>query len=343
MTLIQKKTRVLEGVTPQTVPYEDLMRAQEPVVLKGLVQDWGLVNAARKSHREAMAYLKSFYNGRTVGSYWAGPQVQGRYGYNEAFTGFNFESRRVPLTEMLDSIGEHMDDERPPSRYVGSTTIDACLPGFRAENDLPFTHPMFAENTPLASIWLGNPSLISAHYDAPNNMACCVVGKRRFTLFPPEQIDNLYPGPLEPTPGGQAISLVDFSNPDFERFPKFRQAIEVGQVADMEAGDALFYPSMWWHQVEGLDRFNVMINYWWNTSPAFMGTPMNVLKHALLSLRDRPEHERRAWRSVFDYYVFGDVDASREHIPEHARGELAPLDDARARQLRAWLINRLNR
>lgn len=343
MSLITKKVRVLEGVTPDSIPYDELMEAGDPVLLKGLVNGWGLVQAARQSHTSAMEYLKSFYNGRTVGSYWAGPEIKGRYTYTEDCTKFNFDKRRVPLTEMLDSILEHLDDECPPARYVGSTTIDACLPGFREHNDLPFEHPMFVDNKPLASIWLGNPSVVSAHYDAPNNIACCVVGKRRFTLFPPEQIDNLYPGPLDPTPGGQAISLVDFANPDFDRFPKFRQAIDAGQVADMESGDGLFYPSMWWHQVEGLDTFNAMINYWWNTSPKYMDTPMNVLKHALLSLRDRPQHEREAWRHVFDYYVFGDTEGARAHIPPQAQGELAPLNEMTARQLRSWLINRINR
>ncbi|UTF60302.1 cupin-like domain-containing protein [Gilvimarinus sp. DA14] len=343
MMEINKKVKVVAGVTPDAINFDELMAAQQPVILQGLVRQWPMVQAALNSHQSAMDYLKSFYNGRTVGSYWAGPEIKGRYGYNETLTDLNFERRRVPLTEMLESIQTHLYDDAPPSRYVGSTSIDACLPGFRAANDLPFTHPMFEQNPPLASIWLGNPSVVAAHYDAPNNIACCVAGKRRFTLFPPDQIANLYPGPLEPTPGGQAISLVDFANPDLERFPGFSQALEVAQVADLEPGDALFYPSMWWHQVEGLDRFNVMINYWWNTSPGYMGTPMNVLKHALLSLRDRPKHEREAWRSVFDYYVFGEVEQSRAHIPEHARGELAPLDDIRARQLRAWLINRLNR
>ncbi|MDO6746133.1 cupin-like domain-containing protein [Gilvimarinus sp. 1_MG-2023] len=342
-SLVPRKTRELNGITPETIPWEELVEAGEPVLLKGLVKKWGLVEASQHSPLAAMDYLKSFYAGLNVGSFWADSTIRGRYTYTDDFSGFNFEKKRVPLTDVLDSIAQHLEDDNPPGRYVGSTTIDACLPGFRQDNDLSFNHPMFADNDPLASIWLGNPSVISAHYDSPNNLACCVTGMRRFTLFPPEQVDNLYPGPLEPTPGGQAISLVDLNNPDFERFPKVRHALEAGQVADMEAGDALFYPSMWWHQVEGIDRFNVMINYWWNTVPAFMGTPANVLKHAILSLRDRPLNERKAWQALFDYYIFGDAESNRSHIPPEAQGELAPLDDKTARQLRAWLIQRLNR
>jgi hypothetical protein len=202
---------------------------------------------------------------------------------------------------------------------------------------------MFAGNEPLVSIWIGNPSIASAHYDAPNNLACCAVGRRRYTLFPPDQIHNLYPGPLDLNPGGQAISMVDFADPDFDRYPRFRDAAAAAQIADLEPGDALFYPSMWWHQVEALDPFNVMINYWWNTSPAFMGTPMNVLRHALLSLRDRPDHEKVAWKHVFDYYVFGPAAESGVHLPEEARGVLAPIDDNMARRLRAQLLKALNR
>jgi hypothetical protein len=100
---------------------------------------------------------------------------------------------------------------------------------------------------------------------------------------------------------------------------------------------------MWWHHVEALDPFNVMINYWWNTSPAFIDTPMTTLLHAILSLRDRPEPEKQAWRALFDYYVFGDAERPAEHLPEQARGILAPLDDTAARRLRAELLQRLNR
>jgi hypothetical protein len=176
-----------------------------------------------------------------------------------------------------------------------------------------------------------------------NNIACNMVGRRRFTLFPPEQVHNLYPGPLEPTPGGQVVSMVDFNAPDFDRFPRFAEACEAGEVAELEPGDILFYPALWWHHVEALDGFNAMINYWWNTSPAFMDTPQNTLLHALLSLRDRPDAEKRAWRELFDYYIFGPTERAAAHLPEAARGNLAPLDEMKARRLRANLLNRLNR
>lgn len=338
-----KKTTTLEGYKVESLPFDELMEANRPVVLKGAAADWALVKEGLNSHQAAMQYLNNFYNGMPVGTLVAAPGVNGRFFYNEAVTGLNFEARRLKMDDVLTEIEKGFGEDSPTSFYIGSTTIDACLPGFRAQNDVLFDHPMFENNAPLASIWIGNPSTAACHYDAPNNIACCVVGKRRFTLFPPDQIHNLYPGPIDLTPGGQAITMVDFNNPDFEKYPRFKQAMESAEVADLEPGDVLFYPSLWWHQVNATDKFNVLVNYWWNTSPKFMGTPMNVLKHALLSLRDRPQHEKKAWKEVFDYYIFGDAQRPVEHLPEGARGTLDPIDDFKARQLRTALINALNR
>jgi len=162
-------------------------------------------------------------------------------------------------------------------------------------------------------------------------------------LFPPDQIDNLYPGPFAPTPGGQVVSMADPRQPDFERFPRFRYALAAAEVAELEPGDALFYPAMWWHHVEALEPFNAMINYWWNVSPAFIDTPMTTLLHAILSLRDRPKQEKQAWAALFDYYVFGNPEQPRGHLPPHARGILETLDESAARRLRADLLQRLNR
>ena len=137
--------------------------------------------------------------------------------------------------------------------------------------------------------------------------------------------------------------MVDLKEPDFERFPRVREALDAALVADLEPGDALFYPSMWWHHVEATAPFNVMMNYWWASAPAYMGNPLDIVMHGILGLRDRPDNEKQAWREVFDYYVFGSADKPREHLPQAAYGPLADVDDMNARRLRAFVKASLNR
>lgn len=335
--------RRISGVTADAIPFDALIEAQQPVVMEGLAGDWPLVARGRDGPAAAADYLKRFAGDRPVAAFTGPPEIGGRFHYNADLTGLNFTAARVPLGEFLDTILAHVADVAPPSFYAGSTDLDIYLPGLREENDLQLDHRAFSAQPPLASIWIGNRTIAAAHHDMSNNLACCMVGRRRFTLFPPEQAANLYPGPLEPTPAGQVVTMVDFREPDLERYPRFREAMAAAEVADLEPGDVLFYPALWWHQVEAFDSFNAMINYWWNPVPAYLDTPHTTLLHALLSLRDRPESEKRAWSALFDYYVFGPADRAGAHLPEHAQGPLAPMDEMKARKLRAQLLNWLNR
>lgn len=327
----------LDGIDPQALP-DAVLRSPVPLVLRGLVAHWPVVRAARRSTREVVDYVRAFDAGEPVTAYLAAPETGGRYFYNDDLSGFNFVPQRHRLANVLDALLAALDAPHPPALYVGSTTIDTCLPGFRARNDLGL-----GDRAPLASLWLGNRSRIAAHQDLPDNLACVVAGRRRFTLFPPDQLANLYIGPLDFTPAGQPISLVDFAAPDFARHPRFAEALRHATIVELEPGDALFLPSMWWHHVEGLDGFNMLVNYWWRATPAWMDSPMVALMTALLCLRDLPAHERRIWQDIFRHYVFERDDAADAHIPEAARRVLAPLDADSARGLRARLLQRLNR
>jgi hypothetical protein len=334
---------IISGASQKDVRFAELLAANKPVILKGLVSDWPLVKAGRQSAQAAMAYLKSFDSGKPIVRFAGAAEIKGRFFYNEEMTGLNFASERVPFDQLLGELAAARGHDDATSYYVGSTDIDVHFPGLSETNSLPLNEDMFRAHPPLPSIWIGNRTTASAHYDMSNNIAFCVVGRRRFTLFPPDQIANLYPGPLEPTPGGQVVSMVDFNTPDLERHPHFATAMAAAQVAELEAGDVLFYPALWWHHVEALEPFNVLINYWWNTSPAFMDSPQNTLLHAMLSLRDRPTHEKKAWQALFDYYIFGDGEVPAAHLPEHIQGALGQMDDMSSRRLRAMLINKLNR
>lgn len=325
---------------PGQVPLGDLLAGGEPVVLRGLARHWPLVSKGLESEAEARRYIASCYNGRPIDFNHGGPEARSRAFYNDDFTALNFKVRRGKLDEVLEEIGQHIADDPQPLYYVASLPLDYCLPGLRAEHVLAFPTPGV---DPPPSIWIGTRTIASCHYDAPNNVACVAVGRRRFTMFPPEQIFNLYPGPLDPTPGGQAVSTVDFATPDFDRHPRFREALAAGLTAVLEPGDAIFVPSMWWHHVEGLSPFNTLVNYWWSSAPAHVPTPMNTLLHAMWTVRDLPEREKKAWQQVFEYYVFGPSELAGAHLPEQSRGMLNRFDETRARQLRSFLINKLNR
>jgi len=316
---------------------DEVLLSEVPIILRGLVDHWPIVAQAKCSDTAAVDYLNSLYGDRPVTIVRGNADIQGRIGYAPDFSKMNSGLIKKTLPDALGLILGEDTNEHPMLHYIGSTPTDLIMPEFRTHNDinLGVNANQF--------IWLGNRSCISAHYDLPDNIACNVVGRRRFTLFPPDQLENLYVGPLDFTPAGQSISLVDIRNPDLSRFPKYAQAQKTALVAELEPGDALFIPSMWWHHVEGLERFNVLVNYWWHQSSALMSSPADVLDLALLSIRDLPSAQKKAWKNILDHYIFNEDKNALDHIPESARGSLGPMTDTVSRKLRAKVLSRLNR
>lgn len=337
MSKIGKPTKVVENITFNNIP-ADLLATNEPILLKGLVANWPAVKAGITSNKTLAEYLKSLYSGLEVVLYQCDKDKEGRYFYNDDYRSLGFEASTASLNNVITALMDAPKNADCPNYYVGSTTVDECLPLFRTHNPMPL-----GELDPLVSIWLGNQSRVAAHFDAPDNLACCVAGHRTFTLFPIEQIDNLYVGPIDFTPSGQMISTVDFKNPDYDKHPKFKQALEHAQVANLEPGDALIIPSMWWHHVESHDSFNVLVNYWWRMAPKFMDSPINLIYHAILTLRDLPEREKKSWQTVLNHFIFDGQTEKYQHIPEDARGCLGELNEMNARRLRSLIINKLNR
>lgn len=344
-TVAGKPVQSQQGALPSGVEWEDVVAADEPRVFRGAAADWALVQAGLEGPRQAADLLRSAWSGRDVVVYRGAPDIAGRFFYTDAVDGFNFTGTREPLGPLLEDILASMDHPEPPSIYVGSSDLATYFPGLadHSATDLAAIHPMLVAHPGLGSLWLGNRTVASCHFDASPNIAICAVGRRRFTLFPPDQASNLYPGPLEPTPGGQVVSMVDFAEPDLDRFPRFAEAAKRALVADLEPGDILVYPALWWHHVEALDPFNVLVNYWWNAVPSYVDSPQTTLLHAIASLRSRPQAEREAWRAIFDHYIFSEPETASAHIPLHARGPLGALDEVAARRLRATVTRLLQR
>lgn len=329
------------GPLPQGEELDRLLaEVQRPLVFRSAGGDLPIVRRANEGRASVTDYLRRHWSGRDLTVYRAPVEARGRFHYTQAIDAFNFTATREGLEDILAALATAIEE----TVYVGSTDLELFFPGLCEPND-PGVAGVVADGCApvVSSLWMGNRTVTSAHYDLSNNCALCAAGRRRFTLFAPDQIANLYPGPLEPTPGGQVISMVDFAAPDLARYPRFATAMQNALVVTLEPGDVLVYPAMWWHQVEALDDFNILLNWWWNPVPDFIDTPQITLMHAMLSLRQRPKAERNAWKAIFDHYIFGDEAEASAHLPDHALGLLGRLDANHARRLRAVLTRKLQR
>ena len=319
----------------------EVFAAARPAVLRGLVSAWPAVAAGRHSPAELVGYLRRFDNGGLVDAIMTPPEVEGRVFYNEAMSGFNFVRNRLPISAVAEQVLRYGGFARAPAVAAQSALMRDCLPGFDAENSLGVLDAAVP-----GRIWLGNAITTPTHLDEWNNIGCVVSGRRRFTLFPPEQIAHLYIGPLDFAPTGAPMSLVRLHDPDFERFPRFREALKAALTAELGPGDALFIPPLWWHHVESLEPFNLLVNYWWHALPGVAvggASGYDCLIHALLTLRQLPPATRGAWRALFDHYVFGSGSGVIEHIPEQRRGVLGSLSAEDAARVRAYLAERLQK
>jgi len=265
------------------------------------------------------------------------PGADGRLFYDPAME-MNFREARGKLADIFGGIDANEGRADAPSIYLGSIDVPTHFDGVTEENSVDL-----GARSPVVSLWIGTQTRIAAHNDFPDNLACCAAGRRRFTLFPPDQFANLYLGPIDNTPAGRAVSMVDFHAPDFAAYPRFADALSAAQVAVLEPGDALFIPSMWWHHVEGLAPFNILMNYWWRDTPRWLGQPQDALNHAILSIRDLPAADKAIWRALFEHYVFDSGSHLTDHIPEGGRGVLAPLTAETAGRLRSFLLRTLSK
>lgn len=298
-----------------------LEQCSEPVLLKGLVAHWPAVHAGRAAPLGICEYLHRFDQGVELMATKTRAAARGVMGYNAELTDFAFVKARMGLGEFMAALQAYLPLEGAPSIAAQCAKVSEVIPGFLEEQALaalPGVIPNF---------WLGNALTVPVHHDHPYNLACVVAGRRRFTLFAPEQVGNLYIGPLEHTPSGAPISVVHPKAPDFGRYPRYREALASAQVAEMEPGDALYIPPLWFHQVEALEKVNLLVNYWWPVLTAAgepqSPTPVASLMQAIQVLNALPPAQRDAWAAMFEHYVVQRELDPAAHIPAAWQGVLA--------------------
>jgi hypothetical protein len=318
------------GTTPED--FARIVAAEEPVVLKDALEGWPALAAGRQSVTAMNTYLKSLDAGRPAPVLEARAASDGWFMYQPDLRDFSFAHRERRIGETLDHIERLLDQPDAPFIAVQSLPLAEHMPGFLRENPAPFL-----PSRVLPRIWIGGKVRTQTHNDPDHNLACVVAGRRRFLLFPPEQVSNLYIGPIDrafPPP----LSLVNTEAPDFDQYPRFHRALAAARIAWLDAGDVLFIPKYWWHHVTSLAPYNVLVNYWWGNDAQGLDRAMDCFLTALLALKDLPPRERAYWREMFGSHVFrSDGDDPVAHIPPALQGLLGHLSPAVRAKLRQQL------
>ncbi len=317
----------------QDVFKRDIQPLAQPAILKGLVANWPAVDAAKRSDTALFDYLSADYKGGDARFISQDAEQDGYYFYSSDYTGFNFTRKIAGLNTILRLIEQRKIDKQADRIAMQSAPVDDYFHSFSQQNVC-----RVLTETVKPRFWLGTDGLVNTHYDDAENIACVIAGHRQFTLFPPEQISNLYIGPLENTPGGAAVSLTKLENPDFVRFPKLKNALNYALQANLEPGDAIYIPALWWHHVKASSAVNMLVNYWQSGSIGGLTHPsgLDAVLMGLVSLAKLPRVERQSWLAIFNYLVMSEREEF-DYMPEHLQGILSGSDKASEAKVYQWL------
>lgn len=137
------------------------------------------------------------------------------------------------------------------------------IPALREDVQTPYAHP--ARRNVSLNLWLGPAgTFISLHkdnhisFDLVNNIFAQIRGRKRVVLVSPDEDARMYPRTKEQ--GAHWHSQVDYENPDFERFPLFRDVTL--REAVLQPGDLVFIPGDYWHSLRSLDP-SISVSCWW--------------------------------------------------------------------------------
>lgn len=222
---------------------ERYVRRSRPVILRGAIGDWPAMS------RWSTGYFRERFGDREV------PVVRVKNGaLYDPETGVNYEEMQVGAYVDLLERGQ-------------ASTVYMV---FRVHEVMPelfddIVQPIYCRDAPWSRsrLWFASPDTKGAlHRDLPDNLYAQVTGRKKFLLLDRRSTRLVYRYPLRS--GVPNYSPVDAEAPDLERYPRFREASLMS--AEVESGDLLYIPSLWWHQARSLD-VSLSINLWWLRGP----------------------------------------------------------------------------
>jgi len=286
--------------------FSELLPRNEPVVFRGAVAGWSLARATSDEPSMFLDHVTRVIGHRTVPVSIGLPGDRGSVSYDS----FD-ESIGIPNTlvgnRLFRDVAREMKTELQSKTghflYVQSVDVAKDLPELLPLLDFPLSKsPRFKSGH--WRFWIGSGNHhVHTHYDRFHNFYSVLVGSKRFTVFPPEVLPDMYVGPLEGGPYGTPASMVNLYAPDLVKYPRFARALEKAGCVELHPGDVFYLPANWWHHVQS-NGLNGAANYWWTDLDEHSLKEANAtFLRALLSIRPLPQHWRSFWKTFMDYFV----------------------------------------
>jgi hypothetical protein len=175
------------------------------------------------------------------------------FGLDEKHGGPKLKEEEMTLDTFVSMVFTPKNDKL--FYYLQRASIPDRLPALLA--DLRYPEGVDPKKIYLVNLWFGPGNNITRlHYDVPNNFLVHFYGRKRITLYAPQDTAKLYPFRTK----AYNMSQVNIDKPDVARFPKFADAQPY--EAEIGPGDMLYIPPYWWHQVYSLE-LGISANYWW--------------------------------------------------------------------------------
>lgn len=187
----------------------------------------------------------------------------------------------------LDTFLDHMftgdpDPDTCTYRLFGISTLNGRVAGVIGEMAETLGALTGRAPDPKASgIWIGSAGVVTPmHHDAWTGILFQFEGSKRVSLFSPSDRPNLHlSSPFKPTSRWSRLPPRSHEASP-EEFPRF--ALARPHVGTLRAGEALYIPPYWMHEVEALEpnisipfRFGTRINDYVN--PGFLRPAVEVL------------------------------------------------------------------
>lgn len=239
------KNDYLPRININIINQKKAINETSPYIITGIVQEWPATT------KWNINYLKEQYGQLEVTV-----RDNRKIDYSAKNIQKIIHREKMLLRDYIDNI---IEKDNPELYHYYMTELDpSYFPGLC--ND--FSTPIIIRNREhIKNFWLSPKNAYTRlHYDLGHNFLAQIIGEKKIILYSPN-LSNLYPFPTN------GASQVDIENPDYDKFPNFRFAKPI--VCHLKAGEILYIPSCWWHQVYSIDDVNISVNFFWKPSVSY--------------------------------------------------------------------------